>query len=293
MLGLSQPVQPKDFIFERQVCLFFDEVYKNNSDDDYFFAGKMPNGMPGFLRVSIYGEGVDSCPAVVEASRKAKKAYDMWVDKLDAEYTLYKALNPLIPHTEEANKMERKRDYLDSYRSMSVRYCFALKHCIPMYAAHHMDNEIRQDGGFGGFYCPLSYVADHWYKSDCGLEVDAFSRPFEAEIWPGHDDYCNHGCDHEYEEFNQLLAHLEAKQGPMHQAAAAYLRCVYYNRIDPVEPGSYIYDVEINKMVIRKRNGSDFVVIKPEITDEERDTNDDGNGSSGSSEEEDMSTTEE
>jgi hypothetical protein len=168
-----------------------------------------------------------------------------------------------------------------------------LKHCIPMYAAHHMDNEIRQDGGFGGFYCPLSYVADHWYKSDCGLEVDAFSRPFEAEIWPGHDDYCNHGCDHEYEEFNQLLAHLEAKQGPMHQAAAAYLRCVYYNRIDPVEPGSYIYDVEINKMVIRKRNGSDFVVIKPEITDEERDTNDDGNGSSGSSEEEDMSTTEE
>lgn len=48
-------------------------------------------------------------------------------------------------------------------------------------------------------------------------------------------------------------------------------------------------------MVIRKSNGSDFVVIKPEqpeITDEERDTGDGDNVSSGSSEEEDMSTTE-
>ena len=268
MPGLTDKVQPKDYIFERQVCLFFDEVYKRCWDDYYFFAEKVPNDMPGFLRVSIYGDGVESCPAVVEASGKAKIAYDLWVDKLDAEYTLYKALNPLIPNTEEANKMERKRDYIDSYRDMSVRYCFALKHCIPMFATHHMDNEIRKDAGVGGFSCPLSYVADGWYDTYCGLADDSFSRPFGAEIWPGHDDYCDHGCDHEYEEFNLLLMHLETTLGPMHQAAAAYLRWVYYNRVDPVEPGSYIYDVDVKKMVIRKKNGTDSVVIKPEITEE-------------------------
>ena len=112
MLGLTQPVQPKDLIFERQVCLFFDEVYKIYWDNDNFFAEKLPNGMPGLLRVSIYGDGVDSCPAVVKGSGKAKKAYDLCVEKLDAEYTLYKALNPLIPNLEESFLYE----YIEEYR---------------------------------------------------------------------------------------------------------------------------------------------------------------------------------
>ena len=83
-----------------------------------------------------------------------------------------------------------------------------------------------------------------------------------THYWGKEKDYCLDYCGGEghdvYRSLDELLIHLEESYGPMHHAAAAYLRSIYYHKKRPIPSGTILHDVD-NENVVLKQEQEDNV----------------------------------
>lgn len=222
---------------------------------------------------------------VSEAEEKALEIYNWWLGRMR---NTWETNNP--GNTTRRTEVDLVESALQQYTDMSQRYCSALHGCYPMFANHHMENSVRSDMNCGGFYCPLSVRGKLWYRKTCRGQwaVDVW---FEVQkIGNMYRDFNHRTCNKEYDNLNSLLTHLEGMPGPMHKAAATYMRFVYYNPKTPIQPGVFAYDVDNKKYVIKAKNGGEDIVVlkeeppgdKPEDFYPSEESDDDTGGETGS-----------
>lgn len=114
---------------------------------------------------------------------------------------------------------------------MADRFCFNLKFCFPMFAHHHMCPKVLEMSGFGRFHCPCGRVCSDWRTRHVALAIDGTTKPFFGEEKEDCIDFCGGGTNDVYSTLDELMIHLETgSSGPMHHAAAAFLRKLYYTK---------------------------------------------------------------
>jgi hypothetical protein len=126
------------------------------------------------------------------------------------------------------DRVELEEGYRDEYRRFGMTYCYNLKYFYPMYALHHMDNELRTNSviDWGKFHCPCGRGAFVWRRDRIGLgKYENYWCDDDLQC----DDFCGEGQD-VHGELDDLIRHMQQKKGPMHKAALKYLLVVYLDK---------------------------------------------------------------
>jgi hypothetical protein len=250
-----------EFAFEERVqasfkrALRFDEVLQN---DKYATRPDVTDEVLCELRFGVLDCLPESSLVVRTAEEEALKVYQR---RVQMEHGILAAPIPAMTNEDEYPK---RREWVEEYDEMSARYCFNLKFCYPMYAHHHVDPLMLKESGFGKFHCPCGRACFEWRTVNVVLPLDGDQSHYWGKEKKYCLDYCGGATNDVYSSLDELLIHLEeGSDGPMHHAAAAYLRAIYYYRKRPIPSGLVVNCVDTNQILI-KQEGDDFVVPKQE-----------------------------
>ena len=92
------------------------------------------------------------------------------------------------------------------------------------------------------------------------LAIDGTTKRFFGEEKEDCIDFCGGGTNDVYRTLDELMIHLETgSSGPMHHAAAAFLRKLYYTQKKPIHFGTDLHCVDTDRVVVKQEE--DDVVL--------------------------------
>jgi hypothetical protein len=268
MNGFERRATLKELQFERTAIEHYQKA-KNTALADEGYTGNTQTMVPSLIlpRLGV----LDALPA---SSRIARAAEDKALQTFNRILLMLK--NALHVRRSKGLVDDRKWNadwkYFAEYEEIAVEYCYNLKVCFPMYFMHHINPDILAETQWGRFHCPCGRGCYFWRKESVILDLftDNYWRPLHLD----YPDYCRGGQD-THDTLNDLLVHLEGRMGPMHQAAATYLREVYYYLKTPIHSGSIVYNIDDGTTGIKQEEENDFLVASAVVPVEQGDAQDD------------------
>lgn len=248
-----------EFAFEERVqtsfkkALHFDKIVE---DEHYAIIEDVASELHCKLRFGVLDSLTESSFVVRAAEEKALAVFRARV--YQEEKFLERPEDPMTPEDE----FNLRREWVQEYKEpMELRFCYNLKFCYPMFANQHT-HPVWLSNRKGRFYCPCGRACFAWRLENVVSANDSNTTRY----WGGEKKYCLDYCGgltHDaYTTLDELMIHLESEWlGPMHHAAAAYMRSIYYNLKIAVPAGVEVIDVDLEQVVIKeemKDSGNDM-----------------------------------
>ena len=200
----------------------------------------------------------DTSPLVRKAETEALATFDRRVHMFANRF---QNRNQAGGATNSGPTADQHGQYMAEYEYLREHYCANLHTCYPMFAMHHMSPELRDGTNWGNFHCPCDRVCWSWRMHDVVLIPPSFPKNLWIKDRPWNPDWCgftsaDNRREQGYKTIELLLGHLEKVAGPMHHAAATYLRHVYYTKPQRMDPGTLVFDADSGANLIKvEENG--------------------------------------
>lgn len=263
MPNLDAEAEHLDTEFQKSVRSHYRNISLSNRqmDDEYLMSPNPSIGhFPTILRLSVMKEPPDASRLAHVASSAALGTYKnhvlMLLGDLKKRKSVYTTAGLPIPACLESLDGEIKK-----YQAIQQVYSAALRTFYPMYAAHHMDPVERKDDKMGYFHCPCGPAGVVWRTRKCRPE-EGWPH-YSRQDFPGEFDLVP-DCEKKFEDMVDLVNHMEACPGPLHRAAATYLRSLYFRRKEAIKIGTRLHNVDKGTVEIKQEGRENDFFVKIE-----------------------------